>query len=105
MIKKTFYTVKEVADILEIPVSKVRFYVSKFKINVPKRVNKLAFSNKHINKLRKILKLVDEEKYRLEGAAGNLRQAAEQEEKMDDLLEKLQHIKKTLVTLRSNIKA
>ncbi|MFB0945469.1 MAG: DNA-binding transcriptional MerR regulator [Spirosomataceae bacterium] len=104
MIKKTFYTLVEVAEILDIPVSKLRFYVNRFKIDVAKRVNKFSFSDKNIRKLRKILELVDDEKYRLEGVAGNLRQSEEHEERLDDLLHKLQYIKKTLVILRSNIK-
>lgn len=102
MIKKTFYTVKEVADILNNPVSKVRYYVRKFKINVPLRAGKLSFTEKHIKKLQKINELVENEKYRLDGVAGNLRQTEEEEQQISELLQKLQNIKKTLHTLRSS---
>lgn len=101
MNKKTFYTVKEVADLLESPVSKVRYYVNRFKMDVPIRAGKLAFSEKHIRKLKKIHTLVDEEKYRLDGVAGNLRETEAENEQMHELLEKLLHIKQTLNTLRA----
>ena len=102
MIKKTFYTVKEVAEILESPVSTVRYYVRKFKIDVPIKAHKLSFTQKHLKKLLKIKELVENEKYRLDGVAGNLRQTEEEEEELLELLQKLQGIKKTLITLRSS---
>jgi DNA-binding transcriptional MerR regulator len=103
MNKKTFYTVKEVTEMLELNESTLRYYVSRFKINVPKRANRLAFSERHINKLRKIKKLANKESYKLEGVAKNLCLHEEENAQLSELSKRLEHIKKTLISVRSKI--
>ena len=103
MNKKTFYTVKEVAEMLDINDSTLRFYVNRFKINVPKRANRLAFSEKHINKLRKIKELANNESYKLEGVAKNLRQEEEENAQLNELARRLENIKRTLISIRAEI--
>lgn len=103
MNKKTFYTVKEVTEMLELNESTLRFYVNRFKISIPKRANRLTFSDKHIAKLRKILELANNESYKLEGVAKNLRQNEEENAQLSELSQRLEHIKKTLITVRAEI--
>lgn len=103
MNKKTFYTVKEVTEMLDLNESTLRYYIGRFKINVPKRANRLAFTEKHVTKLRKILELANNESYKLEGVAKNLRQHEEENAQLAELAQRLEHIKKTLVSVRSEI--
>lgn len=103
MNKKTFYTVKEVAEMLELNESTLRFYVNRFKLTIPKRANRLAFSEKHIAKLRKIVELANNERYKLDGVAKNLRNTEEENAQLSELRKRLEHIKKTLISVRAEI--
>lgn len=102
MNKKTFYTVKEVVEMLDLNESTLRFYIRRFKLNVPKYGNKFAFDDKQINKLRKIKELTENEQYKLKGVAKNLRQHAEENAQLTELQHRLEEIKRTLISVRSN---
>lgn len=103
MIEKTVFSVAEVAGMFEVNESKIRYYVDRFNIDVPKKSNKLAFRQKHIDKLKKLTELIDNEQYTLSGAAATLRNRDEEDAYIAEVLDKLKHVKRVLITLKNNL--
>lgn len=103
MIEKSIYTIAEVAEIFEVNESKIRYYVNHFEINVPKKANKFAFSKKHVNKIRKVLELTDEKGFKLDAVKRNLRKKEEKTEHLNQILDKLIHVRSILHSINTRI--
>lgn len=102
--EKLFYGIKDVAQKLGFEnESAVRYYVDFFHINIPKRAGKLAFREKDIEKIRKIANLTKQEGYKLEAAKKTLRKKEEKSTSTEEILLKLQNIKRILVLLNDKI--
>jgi DNA-binding transcriptional MerR regulator len=104
-VEKLYYSIGEVAEMLEIPVSTVRFWENEFDILKPmknKKGNRL-FTPVDIKNLKIIHHLVKEEGMTLSGAKKKLSEKWDETEYKYKINESLQNIKSMLLDIRDNI--
>lgn len=72
---KTFYTIGEVADFLDIPSSTLRYWESQFRILSPSRspTGRRRYTTADIEKIRKLYYLVKEKGLKLDAAQAELK--------------------------------
>lgn len=77
-LSKLYYSIGEVAGMLQVNASLLRFWEKEFKLTVSKKNNKgnRLFSVKEIEQIKRIFQLVKVEGYTLEGAKKALKQKA-----------------------------
>lgn len=104
-IEKLYYTITEVAEMLDIPSSTIRFWEKEFKELHPKRDSKGSrkYTPKDIEIIGRINYLVKEHGFTIEGARGRLKENEEQELDTIDLAQRLESIKGFLLNFKSNI--
>jgi DNA-binding transcriptional MerR regulator len=92
--KKMFYVIKEISDLLNENESTLRFWEGEFKELRPRRSSggKRLYSEDDIKLLKKIKYLLRERKLSIEGAKEHLRGKTEEL----DLLERLEEVKRVL---------
>lgn len=117
-LNKLYYSIGEVAKLLDVNTSLIRFWEKEFKLEVSKKNNKgnRLFSVKEINTLNHIYQLVKEEGYTLEGAKKSLKnpkslyqnektiinlESPAENEKNKEIIEKLKNIKLRLLQLKA----
>lgn len=117
-LNKLYYSIGEVAKLLDVNASLIRFWEKEFKLEVSKKNNKgnRLFSVKEINTLNHIYQLVKEEGYTLEGAKKSLKnpkslyqnektiinpESSAENEKNKEIIEKLKNIKLRLLQLKA----
>ena len=91
-VEKLYYSIGEVADMLEVPVSTVRFWENEFDILKPmknKKGNRL-FTPPDLKNLRIIHHLVKEERMTLEGAKKRLSEKWDETDYKFEINESLQ---------------
>jgi DNA-binding transcriptional MerR regulator len=100
---KLFYSTDEVAKHFGVNESQIRHYVKEFglKINTVGRVKK--YTHKDIEKLDQILRLIEEEKYTIEGAKEKLKTKEVKADHNTELIQKLKDIRITLELLKNSI--
>jgi DNA-binding transcriptional MerR regulator len=104
-VEKLFYSIGEVAEMLGVPVSTVRFWENEFDVLKPmknKKGNRLFFPA-DIKNLRIIHHLVKEQGMTLSGAKKRLSEKWEETEYKFEIKDSLQKIKSILIDLRDNI--
>ena len=104
-VEKLYYAIGEVADMLDVPVSTVRFWENEFDILKPmknKKGNRL-FTQNDIKNLRIIHHLLKEEGMTLEGAKKKLTGKWDETDYKFEINESLQKIKSILLDIRDNI--
>jgi DNA-binding transcriptional MerR regulator len=104
-VEKLFYSIGEVAEMLGVPVSTVRFWENEFDVLKPmknKKGNRLFFPA-DIKNLRIIHQLVKEQGMTLSGAKKRLSEKWDETEYKFEIKESLQKIKSILIDLRDNI--
>jgi DNA-binding transcriptional MerR regulator len=104
-VEKLYYSIGEVAEMLEVPVSTVRFWENEFDILKPmknKKGNRL-FTPADIKNLRIIHHLVKEEGMTLAGVKKKLSEKWEEADYKFEINESLQKIKSILTDIRDNI--
>jgi DNA-binding transcriptional MerR regulator len=104
-VEKLYYSIGEVAEMLEVPVSTVRFWENEFDILKPmknKKGNRL-FTPADIKNLRIIHHLVKEEGMTLAGVKKKLSEKWEEADYKFEINESLQRIKSILTDIRDNI--
>jgi DNA-binding transcriptional MerR regulator len=104
-VEKLYYAIGEVAEMLNVPVSTVRFWENEFDILKPmknKKGNRL-FTQNDIKNLRIIHHLVKEEGMTLEGARKKLTGKWDETDYKFEINESLQKIKSILLDIRDNI--
>lgn len=104
-VEKLYYSIGEVAEMLEVPVSTVRFWENEFKILNPmknKKGNRL-FTPVDLKNLRIIYHLVKEEGMTLTGAKKKLSEKWEDTDYKFEINESLQKIKTMLIDIRDTI--
>ena len=104
-VEKLYYAIGEVAEMLNVPVSTVRFWENEFDILKPsknKKGNRLFTSN-DIKNLKIIHHLVKEKGMTLAGAKKQLSAKWEETDYKYEVTQTLQNIKSMLVDLRDNI--
>lgn len=103
MEKKSVYTLAEVATEFQESESKIRYYTKHFKLNVPVLGGKLAFTKKHIDKLRKLIEFTGEQKLTLKGAKANLRKVQVEQTFEEEIVSRLKNIQRILMLLKENV--
>jgi DNA-binding transcriptional MerR regulator len=104
-VEKLYYAIGEVAEMLNVPVSTVRFWENEFDILKPmknKKGNRL-FTQSDIRNLRIIHHLVKEEGMTLGGARKKLSGSWDETDYKFEIGESLQKIRSILIDLRDNI--
>jgi DNA-binding transcriptional MerR regulator len=104
-VEKLFYPIGEVAEMLEVPVSTIRFWENEFEILKPmknKKGNRL-FTPADVKNLKILHHLVKEEGMTLSGAKKKLSGKWDDANYKYEINESLQKIKTILLDLRDNI--
>jgi DNA-binding transcriptional MerR regulator len=101
---KLYFTIGEVADILQIPASMIRYWDNEFDILKPHKTKKgdRRFTKSDIIKLQQIYHLVKEKGFTLEGAKKEL---AKNDLKIEqtEVYTKLLELRKRLITLKNKL--
>ncbi|MCP9767029.1 MerR family transcriptional regulator [Lacihabitans sp. LS3-19] len=100
---KLFFSTEEVAQQLEIPITSVDFYVRKFRLNIQKVGKNRKYSHADIEKLQKIVDLIQKEGFTIEGAKEKLKAKEVVENKNSEVIERLKEIRKTLEFIKEGI--
>jgi DNA-binding transcriptional MerR regulator len=104
-VEKLYYTIGEVAEMLEVPVSTVRFWENEFDVLKPmknKKGNRL-FTNTDIKNLKIIYHLLKEEGMTLSGVKKKLSEKWEETDYKFEINESLEKIKSMLLDIKGNI--
>ncbi len=104
-VEKLYYSIGEVAVMLEVPVSTIRFWENEFEILKPmknKKGNRL-FTQNDIKNLKILYHLVKEEGMTLSGAKKKLSEKWDETDYKYEINESLQKIKTLLLEIRDNI--
>ena len=104
-IEKLYYTIGEVAGMLDVPVSTVRFWENEFDILKPmknKKGNRM-FTAEDIKNLRIIHHLLKDEGMTLSGVKKKLKGKWDEAEYRFQIGESLQRIRSILLELRDNV--
>ena len=102
---KLFYSTQEVYEHLGIPPTTLEYYLREFKLNIKKSGRDRKFSYKNIETLQQIVDLVQKEGYTLEGTREKLRLRVKNDVLNEEVLNRLQEIRKSLVFLRDGIES
>lgn len=104
-IEKIFYTISEVADMLGVNQSLIRFWEKEFDILKPqknKKGNRL-FKQQDIDNLRLIFHLVKERGMTLKGAKLKLQNNKQEINDSFEIIKKLQSVKQNLIQLKEEL--
>lgn len=106
-VKKLFYSMSEVCELLDLPDSTIRFWEKEFKEIKPKRNAKgnRLFSTEDIENLQLVKSLVKDRRMTLEGAKDVLKNKKKGAKREFSLLDTLQKIRGELVQLLEDIDA
>jgi DNA-binding transcriptional MerR regulator len=104
-IEKLYYTIGEVADILKVNASLLRYWEKEFDVLKPKKNAKgdRFFTKADIEKIKLIHYLVRDKGFTLEGAKTQLKSKYQETEKKFLLIEKLQRVKGFLLELKEQL--
>lgn len=102
-VEKLYWTIGEVADELGVNTSSIRYWEKEFGSLRPKRTGRgdRLFTRKDIDQIKRIMHLVKEEGFTLNGAKEQIRKADEPAPTPDltELRERLQEVRAKLVSL------
>ncbi len=104
-VEKLYYSIGEVAEMLDVPVSTVRFWEIEFDILKPmknKKGNRL-FTPEDIKNIRIIHHLVRDEKMTLAGAKKKLSEKWDETDHKFEITESLRRIKLMLLDIKESI--
>jgi DNA-binding transcriptional MerR regulator len=103
--EKLFYSISEVADLLGVNQSNLRFWESEFKQLKPKRNPKGTrfYSPGDIALIKQIMYLVNEQKLTLEGAKRKLSQKKDSVAKQQEVVERLKLIRAELIGISKGL--
>lgn len=104
-IEKLYYPIGEVAEMLDVNASLLRYWENQFDILKPKKNAKgdRLFTKNDIEVIKVIYHLVREKGYTLEGAKIQLKSKFEEEKKKYLLVSKLQKVKAFLVEMKEQL--
>jgi DNA-binding transcriptional MerR regulator len=104
-IEKLYYSIGEVADMLDVNTSLLRYWEKEFDMLSPRKNVKgdRFFTKEDIEKVKLIYHLVRDKGYTLEGAKTQLRTKFVDEQKTLRVIEKLKGIKSFLIELKGQL--
>lgn len=102
---KKYYKISEVAEILQLPVSTLRFWESKFTVVQPRRNagGQRLYTPADIRKIQMIHFLVKEKGLKIEAAQEQIRSNASGVSRRFDAIERLRGIRSRLVELEKSL--
>lgn len=102
---KLYYSIGEVAEMLQVNASLLRYWEKEFDLIRPRKNAKgdRLFTNEDIEKLKLVYNLVKEKGYTLEGAKIQLKGGADALHKKLQLVERLKKVRGFLVELKDEI--
>ena len=102
-VEKLYWTIGEVAEELGVNTSSIRYWEKEFGSLRPKRTGKgdRLFARKDIDQIKRIMHLVKEEGFTLNGAKERIRKADEPAPELDvaELRDRLQRVRSQLLSL------
>ena len=104
-VEKLYYSIGEVADMLEVPISTVRFWENEFEILKPmknKKGNRL-FTPQDIKNLRIIHRLLKEDGMTLSGAKKKLSGKWDETDHKFEITQSLEKIKSMLLDIKDSM--
>ena len=105
VIEKKYFSIGEVAEMLNVATSLIRFWETEFDIIKPKKNRKgnRQFTKEDIDNVKLIFHLVKEKGYTLQGAKDLLRSGNNVVKEKVDVIDSLKRIKKFLLEIRSKL--
>ena len=102
-IKRKYFWIGEVASLLNVNTSLIRFWESEFEFINPKKNKKglRKYTNEDINKLKKIYSLLKEEGFTIDGARKHLKKNKNSSE--NNVVYKLEKLKNQLLEIKKKI--
>lgn len=103
--EKIYYSISEVASLIEEPQSKLRFWESQFDVLSPKRSSKGTryYTMADINTIRAIQHLLYEQKMTIDGANQRLKTNKNAIERKQEIAEKLTRVRQELSAIRKEL--
>ncbi|MBK6979844.1 MAG: MerR family transcriptional regulator [Cytophagaceae bacterium] len=100
---KLFFTTEEVAGHLNLPLPTLEFYIKTFNVKIQKVGKNRRYSHTDLDKLQKIVNLIQVEGYTLEGAREKLKEKKIEKDNKKEVIVRLKEIKKSLEWLSESI--
>jgi DNA-binding transcriptional MerR regulator len=102
---KLYYTIGEVADMMDVNTSLIRFWEKEFSILKPKKNKKgnRLFTTKDIDNIKRIYQLVKNEGYTLDGAKSQLKSSKVEVGENKEIIHKLTNIKSELIRIHDSL--
>ena len=102
---KKYYKIREVSEILKIPLSTLRFWESEFSIIKPKRNDKNTrfYTPSDIETIRLVYYLVKEKGMKLDAAQAELKRNRENVSKRVEVIDRLRSIKEEILKIKKAI--
>lgn len=106
LLEKRYYTIKEIANYLEVNSSAIRFWEKQFSFVQPNRSSKgmRRFSVEEVKKLEMIHHLLKVKGYTIEGAKQKLKEKHHDSLSNLEIIQKLEHVKEVLTQLKKQLK-
>lgn len=103
--EKRYYSIREVADLFNVNISKLRYYEKEFPTLSPKknRSGDRVYTKAEVDHLREILDLVENKGFKLQGAREYLNKKQTAQSDTAKMIEKLREIRQFMVELREKI--
>src|SRR5210317_106679 len=103
VIEKKYFSIGEVAEMLEVATSLIRFWESEFDIIKPKKNRKgnRQFTREDIDNVKMIYHLVKEKGYTLQGAKDLLKNGNDTVKEKVEIIDSLKKVKNFLKEIRS----
>lgn len=105
VIEKKYFSIGEVAEMLDVATSLIRFWESEFDIIKPKKNRKgnRQFTREDIENVKLIFHLVKEKGYTLQGAKDLIKEGNESLKEKVEIIDSLKRIKAFLKEIRTKI--
>ncbi len=103
LIEKKYFSIGEVAELLDVATSLIRFWESEFDIIKPKKNRKgnRQFTREDIDNVKLIYHLVKEKGYTLQGAKDLLKNGNDSLKEKVEIITSLKKVKKFLLEIRA----
>ena len=105
VIEKKYFSIGEVAEMLEVATSLIRFWESEFDIIKPKKNRKgnRQFTREDIDNVKMIYHLVKEKGYTLQGAKDLLKNGNDTVKQKVEIIDSLKKVRDFLIDIRAKI--
>lgn len=104
-VQKLYYSIGEVAKLLDVNTSLIRFWEKEFDVVKPKKNKKgnRLFTKDDLKNLKMIYRLVKEKGFTLEGAKKKIKEDKDELERKANVLDQLKDIKVQLTDLKERL--